>query len=149
MRKIIGKEITSNAMAQEYVDGFVKRLIKIVIAFALSFAPIFLIGKIEFSESSIWAVILVALIALIWWLIGIDKIMYLLKLIPYSAKKGWKMGKDFHSIIAACVLGYCFWGAVISYIVTAYVFVLMVGVAITGIHVLMGYFNARKYLAEA
>ncbi len=73
----------------------------------------------------------------------------LIKSIPKAAKKGWNIGKEFHSIILAVILGYAYFAAVVAYIGAYYVILPAVGVVITMIRTALGYLNAKKYLAEA
>ena len=149
MKKILGKEITDVSMAQKYVDGIMIRGIRLVAAFALSFLVTFLMGKAMTEEAVIWTIAYIASVVAVMGLLGLDKVMYLIKLIPAAGKKGWQTGKAFHSFILACGLGYVYMGAVGSFIVASYVMIPAVGVAITFLRSVFGYFTAKRYLAEA
>ena len=147
MKKINGKEITDSAMAQKVVDGIKIKLIKLLIALPISFIPLPMFTVWHLAKIKILAI--AAAVSVIWWLIGFDKIIYLLKLVPKSAKKGWNMGKEFHSFIFACIFWYVFPAAILSYSATFYVILPWSGVIVTFIRSIIDYNTAKKYLAGA
>lgn len=143
MIKYNGKVIENTEMAQEFVDSFKTRLIRIGIAFVVSIIALKLAMRFMVTESD-WAALIFGLIIVgNLLIIGLDKLIYLLSLLKVAWFKGWNSSG---LIVERFLKAYICALFVIGCVITFYGMLPFVGVIISGVSLVITYFRTKRML---